>query len=79
MTRRWTSDNEERAAVAQKAHDAYAAARQAQSRVDGLESRLADLEAFIEDQAAEIRSLRELLRKQSDNGTVIARKRSVPV
>lgn len=44
---RWGKDNEERAACAQKAQDAYAAARQAQARVDAAEGAVTALRADL--------------------------------
>ena len=40
---RWGHDQEERAACTQKAQDAYAAARQALARIDGLEAQVNQL------------------------------------
>ena len=58
---RWGKDNEERAAVSQKAHDAYAAARRAASVADGVASDVAQLRAEIADLRAELSALRRSL------------------
>ena len=48
MAQRWGRDNEERSAVAQKAQDAYAAARQALAAVDGILSDMTRLREALE-------------------------------
>lgn len=45
---RWGKDMEERSAVAQKAQDAYATARQALARAEASEARAAALEDRVE-------------------------------
>lgn len=63
MTRRWGADQEERSAVVKKAHDAYAQARQAMSRIEAVETRFAAVEV---DQARIISELSELRRDFRD-------------
>ena len=54
---RWGKDQEERAAVAQKSHDAYAAARQALAKAESAEARVAELEADVAALSAMVRRL----------------------
>ena len=44
MTQRWGKDQEERSAVAQKAQDAYAVARQAMSKVEAVTAKMEQME-----------------------------------
>jgi predicted nucleic acid-binding Zn-ribbon protein len=58
MTRRWGKDEEERSAVAIKAQDAYAAARQAMEKIVGVEARMAELTEELADERAASAGLR---------------------
>jgi chromosome segregation ATPase len=62
MTRRWGADQEERAAVVKKAHDAYAQARQALSRIEAIEVRFSGVEVDQARMTVEIGELRREFR-----------------
>lgn len=56
--RRWGADNEERAACTQKAQDAYALARQAMERINGVEAIASDLRDELAEAHAESAALK---------------------
>lgn len=78
---RWGKDQEERSAVAQKAQDAYASARQAMSKAEGAEAsagavaaEIADLRALVARLSADLSLARRdiaTLRRQFDEATEV--------
>lgn len=73
MTRRWTSDGEERAAVAKKAQDSYSVARQALEKIShfemlvvGLREELAESRAEVAVLVAQVRQLERAFRDATE-------------
>lgn len=58
---KWGKDNEERAAVAQKAHDAYATASAAREAIAGVMERCEALEAALDEAHHDLAQLHKTL------------------
>jgi transposase len=69
MKRTWGHDMEERQAVVQKVHDAYALVRQLEERVRGLEARNVDYAAEMVDRLAALNERIAGLQAQFDAAT----------
>lgn len=63
---RWGRDAEERAACVQKAHDAYATARQAMDRATGAEAMAEEAQAAVGMLSAEVAALRHQIQAMLD-------------
>lgn len=63
MTSHWGQDQEERSAVAKKSHDAYAAARQAISKVEAAEASAARAMLLVQELTDIVRQQRSDLDK----------------
>lgn len=57
----WTKDNEERSAIAKKAHDAYAIGRQALGKIEAAEATNVVLRAELDDLRATLTQVRGAL------------------
>lgn len=63
MTRRWTSDGEERAAVAKKAQDSYSVARQALEKISHFEMLVVGLREELAESREEVTALAQQVRQ----------------